>query len=44
MNDFTPDLAANSLPPQNIEAEEIIFYEPSIDSVEEVLLMPFEIL
>ncbi len=24
MNDFTPDLAANSLPPQNIEAEEII--------------------
>lgn len=24
MNDFTPDLAATSLPPQNIEAEEII--------------------
>lgn len=24
MNDFTPDLAASSLPPQNIEAEEII--------------------
>ncbi len=24
MNDFTPDLALNSLPPQNIEAEEII--------------------
>ena len=24
MNDFTPDLATNSLPPQNIEAEEII--------------------